>query len=163
MKTSVTKWMMLVSSLCLASVAAACSGCHSGSSAGDGTGTDVPEGGTPAGGACTQPSTCQGYGDPCYEKVTCDEGKCAFKLQNYGFPVPGMQAKGDCVYLACDGFGQVKAIPDDLDRPDAGPCQIAYCVEGVKHAPQAVTDGTSCGDAGQVCTAGACGAPVRDH
>lgn len=161
MKTNVTKWMMILSSTLLASVAAACSGCHS-SSAGV-TGIDVPEGGTPAGGACSEPSTCVGYGNPCYAKVSCDDGKCGFKLQPYGFPMPGIQVAGDCSYLACDGFGEVKALPDDEDRPDAGLCQIVFCVEGTMHTPQPLTDGTSCGDAGQVCSGGTCGAPLRDH
>lgn len=140
--------------LSLASFAAACGGCHSSSSGTSSSG----EGGTPGGGACTDPSQCQGYGNLCYQSVTCESGKCAFKLQNYGFVLPdAQQTPADCQYVACDGFGGVKAIPDDNDRPDAGPCKIIFCIEGQQHAPQPLTDGTPCSaDGGMVCSAGEC-------
>jgi len=129
--------------------------CHSSSSSS--SSGDVPEGGTPGGGGCTDATTCTGYGNVCYSSVTCTDGKCAFKLQNYGFQIPDAQTRGDCNFVACDGFGNRKSLPDDLDRPDAGPCKVIFCVNGASHDPVLLDDGTSCG-AGLVCTGGLCDA-----
>ncbi|MGH7281112.1 MAG: hypothetical protein ACRELY_06280 [Polyangiaceae bacterium] len=156
------KKIHLLFGLPLVAIAVAMLACHSSSSGS----TSTTEGGTPGGGSCTDPSTCVGYGNLCYQSVTCDNGKCAFKLQNYGFVLPdSQQTSADCQYVACDGFGGVKAIPDDNDRPDAGPCKIIFCVEGQQHAPQPLTDGTACGpDGGMTCSAGECGAKTGgDH
>ena len=127
--------------------------CHSSSSSGT-----VPEGGTPGGGECTDSTTCTGYGNPCYKTVTCTDGKCAFQLQSPGFALPdASQTAFDCNYVSCDNFGNIKKVPDDLDRPDAGPCLQVFCINGEAHTPEPVPDGTSCGT-GLVCSGGACDA-----
>jgi hypothetical protein len=143
--------VVFLSTLAFAVIAvAACHSSSSGSSA-------LVEGGTPGGGACTDVTTCTGYGSPCYKSVTCTDGKCAFQLQSPGYSVPDAQTPFDCHYVACDNFGNVKSMPDDLDRPDAGPCQTIFCVDGEMHTPEPSADGTPCGT-GLVCTAGVCGA-----
>jgi hypothetical protein len=138
-----------------ASSVIACSACHSSSSGS----TTVTEGGTAGGGDCSDPSTCQGFGNPCYKSVTCTDGKCAFKLQSPGFALPdASQTPFDCKYVACDNFGNVQSVPDDLDRPDAGPCMAIFCIGGEKHQPESQPDGTPCGT-GLTCTSGVCGGP----
>lgn len=124
--------------------------CHSSSSG------SVPEGGTLGGGECSDPSTCVGYGNPCYLSVTCTDGKCAFQLQPPGYALPdAAQTPFDCNYVSCDNFGNIKKVPDDLDRPDAGPCQQVFCIDGETHQPEPVPDGTSCGK-NLMCTGGQC-------
>lgn len=140
-------WLALAIASMFAS--AACNACKS-------SAHDVPEGGVAGGGECSDAKDCQGYGNLCYQSVTCTDGKCAFKLQDYGTVLPdASQIPGDCKYLACDGFGAVKAIPDDQDRPDGGPCMVIACLEGTTHTPQPQPDGTPCGT-GMVCNAGNC-------
>jgi hypothetical protein len=127
--------------------------CHSSSSA-----SSVPEGGTPGGGECSDATTCAGYGNPCYKTVTCTDGKCAFQLQSPGYALPdASQTAFDCNYVSCDNFGNIKKVPDDLDRPDAGPCQQVFCIDGEMHQAEPVPDGTSCGK-GLVCSGGSCDA-----
>ncbi|MEO8875038.1 MAG: hypothetical protein ABI461_05580 [Polyangiaceae bacterium] len=145
------KFFRAASGALLAVAALAFAACHSSSSG------SVPEGGTPSGGECTNASTCAGYGNPCYASVTCTNEKCAFQLQSPGYQVPDAQTPGDCSYVACDNLGNIKSVPDDLDRPDAGPCKIIFCVNSMGHDPEPAVDGTSCGP-GLVCTGGLCDA-----
>jgi hypothetical protein len=147
MKTKSMRALFVVA-LASATVFVACKSSSSGT---------VPEGGTLGGGECTDPSACVGYGNPCYSSVTCTDGKCAFQLQPPGYALPdASQTPFDCSYVSCDNFGNIKKVPDDLDRPDAGPCLQVFCIDGEPHTPEPVPDGTSCG-AGLVCISGSCG------
>lgn len=109
---------------------------------------------------CTKSEECQGFGNACYVRVECVDGRCDFQLRAPGaVATSATQIEGDCQRIACDGFGGFSLFTDNSDVPnDNNACTLDICADGTPHPfhPPA-NDGTLCGDGG-VCNAGSCNA-----
>ncbi len=162
---------MLVATAVFSLVAIACgleltsveNGASRDAAAPDAEATDASDDAAPD--QCTKDEECDGFGNACYVSAACVTGRCEFQLRAPGaVATAATQVLGDCLRLACDGFGGLTNFVDDTDvQSDSNSCTIDLCVGGTPHPIHPpVSDGTPCGDAG-ICTSGACGsAPIND-
>lgn len=109
-------------------------------------------------GKCATLADCADFTGSCFSDTRCEDGRCAYSVLPFGSIDPKTpQIYGDCVSLACDGFGKLTTMRDELDVPDdRDPCTYDFCVDGMPHAIHPPTnEGGACGDGG-TCKAGVC-------
>jgi hypothetical protein len=98
---------------------------------------------------CSKDAECTGQATEC-KKPACLMGTCGFDFTAAN-TVLMMQTPSDCLKSVCDGMGNVKSVPDDMDlEDDKNDCTTDTCAQGIpKHDPKAAE--TACGNM-QKCT-----------
>lgn len=115
--------------------------CH-----GDGSGFGICEGCKdiePA--TCTTAADCPGDDSACGTR-TCESGVCGVDAAPWGTRAFG-DDYGDCLRLACDGWGGTLLMIDDEDLPFPQECSEFYCEDG---------ELTTFVNTGTVCSNGVC-------
>src|SRR5262245_6284920 len=98
----------------------------SSSSSASSSASSSPASSSSSGGGCTAPDQCPGADDECKTR-SCEKGVCGFTFTEAGTLVTAQMA-GDCKKSVCDGKGEIKAVPDDSDRPeDNNVCTANLC------------------------------------
>jgi cysteine-rich repeat protein len=130
----------------------------------DGTVCSIPGGssgvceGGVCGAGCVTNADCDDKNDCTLD--TCTAGKCSNAPVADGTPDASAQdLPGDCKSPLCQG-GLSTLSPNPKDVPDdMNPCTADSCDAGGNPVFTGVTDGTACGNAGDICIKSACVAP----
>jgi len=96
---------------------------------------------------CLVASTCPGLDTECQTR-TCTNHDCGLQFAAAGTPV-SQQSANDCKMNQCDGAGQIKSVPDELDLPIGTACTTPTCTQGTPSTPPK-PQGTTCG-ASMIC------------